>query len=134
MFCLIPYAHGFEVSHGDKKFEITKISSELSKQYGIAFEINAIVVASSAADNSNYRKQWELIEKIDAEQYQIVYVSALESESASKHGYYTTKEVAGNILSGKGFLIRIYSPSGELLVSSDAILSTEKLLEFLPKP
>ncbi|GAA6134470.1 hypothetical protein NBRC116188_12590 [Oceaniserpentilla sp. 4NH20-0058] len=119
---------------GGASYNLASISSEISEQYGIKFKVNTVLVASLDRKNESYKKQWEVLEGINAEQYQLIYVSALVHGETNKHGYYTKAKTAETLLSGEEFLVQIYSSSGQLLVGSNSILSAKNIIEYLPQP
>lgn len=128
------FSHAVKVFHGDIAYDISNISSELSKKYGSQLIITTVLVASISKENELFKKQWSLLDEVDAEGYQIIYVSALAEANTNNHGYHTTTKTAKQILSGKGFVVQIYSATGELLASSDIALSAGEIVEYISKP
>ena len=134
LFLLPSLVYGFDVFQGEDKYEITEISSQLSEQYGVDFRVSSIVIASNNKESNKFRKQWSIVESIDAEQYQLIYVNAVSEGRLNSHGYYTTEKVAEELLSGNNFLVLLYSPEGRVLVSSNEVLSREAIVEHVSKP
>jgi len=115
---------------GTHKYAISNISAQLSSQYGFKVRPFAIVVASEKKSQL-YRKQFEYLNRLDAENLSLIYISAL-SDKVDTHGYHTDESVADKILDGRNFIAVIYTPEGVMLFSSENVL-TDKEIENIVK-
>lgn len=115
----------YEFHSGSKTYSTAKTSDQISAEYGFKFDTKPIVIAASHIKNQHYSKQWEILDLLDAESLQLIYITAI-SGSLQKSGYFIGKETAKTILNGSNFRILMFSYEGnEILNSSDVVSATE---------
>jgi len=113
------------------EYLISRISSQLSSQYGFKVRPFPIVVASSSRSHL-FKEQFDYLKRLDAESLSLIYISAL-SDEADTHGYHTDVEVAEKLLSGRKFRVIIYAPEGSLLLCSEQVLNDKEIEEIITK-
>ena len=79
-----------------------------------------------------YRDQFKFLNRLDAENLSLIYISAL-SDNADTHGYHTDERVAGNFLDGRNFITLIFFPDGALLFRSENVLTDTQIKNIVTK-
>lgn len=115
-----------------KHYNSTTAGREIKKEYDLYEAPKLILLATSNSNLENFKLQLEIIHKIDAEQYQYLYILA-NSKTIDESGYYTSKTEAESILKNKEFKILIYNKNGDLVLSSSSPLEKEAILNHLTK-
>ncbi|WP_111979601.1 hypothetical protein [Algibacillus agarilyticus] len=132
LFIFSPFiTQGIEFYSGSKKFSVQSISGQLSKRYKTDFTIATVVVVSTFKTDL-YDQQWNFLSKLDAEKWQLIYVSSLVHNN-NESGYKTTSDVAIKLLKSNEFSVLIYSPSGDVLVDSDIPITADNIKNLLQK-
>lgn len=133
LFIFLPFiTQGVEFYSGSKKFSVQSISGQLSKRYKTDFTIVTVVVVSTFKTDL-YEQQWNFLSKLDAEKWQLIYVSSLVNNNNNESGYKTISDVAIKLLKSNEFRVLIYSPSGDVLVDSDIPITADNINILLQK-
>jgi hypothetical protein len=106
----------FYDSYG-RMYEIDTASSQVRKEYQLENKPIIIIIATNSTNQRKFIEQMKVIEKVNAEEFQYLYVLA-NSENEDNSGYFTTKTVASKLLSGKQFKIIINDQCGKRIKSS----------------
>jgi len=89
-----------------------------------------VIVAIENSTIPEYEQQLNNIYEVDAEQYEYILVVA-DTEVAHKSGYYTETAVAQKILDDELFTVAIYGINGEVVVSSNEVIDSDSLIQYL---
>ncbi len=111
------------------EYLISGVSSQLTAQYGFKVKPFPIVVASSSRSYL-FKKQFEYLKRLDAENLSLILISAL-SDTADAHCYHTDSKVAEELLEGRKFRVIIYAPDGSLLFRSEEVLNDKRIAEII---
>ena len=119
----------FYDSYG-RTYEIDTASSQVQEEYQLENKPIIIIVATNSTNQKQFIEQMKVIEDINAEVFQYMYVVA-NSEVEDSSGYFTKKNVALKLLSGKQFRVIINDQCGKLIKSSYQSINENELKHFL---
>ncbi|GAA3937924.1 hypothetical protein [Litoribacillus peritrichatus] len=126
LIILSPMSFGYEFFLGKNAFSTENISKQLSEDYGVELNVSTVIVAGDKGSNSNYQKQWEVLNGLNAEAMQLITVSSLSDEESGQ-GYYTDKATAQSILKGTSFKVMVFSSDGREVLSQNKPVSAQTL-------
>ena len=86
----------FQGSAGEP-YRSTSFNQKIEAKYKAKYNITLILVQTPSLDNADYLKQNKILDEIDAEQLQVIYVIACPKKEYS-HGYHTTIDEAGKLM------------------------------------
>ena len=121
----------FYDSHG-VLYRSNSAGSDVKNEYQLERNPKIILLATLSTREIKYQEQISVIQKLDAEKYQYMFVLA-NAEEEDRSGYYASKSVASELLNGSSFKIIIYGEHGELLRESSQVIREEKLEHHLTK-
>ncbi|WP_154650948.1 hypothetical protein [Reinekea blandensis] len=119
-----------EIAQGDNRYNLSTLSSELSQDYRTEMNLTTVIVVASDESIQSYIDQWAVLETVDAESHQLIYVSALAHGQPDKDGYYIDADGAQSLLSDGDFSVHLYSSSGRLILRSNNVLPAKAIIEY----
>jgi len=132
-FTLITYSQSlnFEFyNSASKKYNTASFSEQLEKEYDAKFNERIVLLETPKLSDSLYLLQNKILDKLDAESLQLIYITAcLEQENGS--GYHTSIKTAKEIMgTSNKFRIRLLDSTGNIILESDEVIS-QKIIEDL---
>lgn len=118
-------------SHGIV-YASSNIGNQLRAEYELDSNPKMILILVQKADNSVFKEQLNILNQINAETYQYIYVTGIAT-SRNDSGYSLKSDKAKAMLSMDEFQIRIYDEFSNLIDSSKKIMSKQKITNYLTK-
>ena len=110
-----------------KEFNTKNLNEQLEKEFGVRFEAKIILLETPSLKDSLYVKQNEILNRLDAEILQILFITAC-TKKEYLHGYHTSIETAKKIMGeNHKFRLRIIEPGGEMFFESFDTLSESEI-------
>lgn len=119
----------FYDSYG-RVYDLDTASTRVQEEYQLENKPIIIIIATNSTKQDQFVEQMRVIEKVDPENFQYMYVVA-NSENEDNSGYFTTKSVASNLLSGKQFKIIVNDQCGKPIKSSYQTINETELKHCL---
>lgn len=110
----------------ERQYTVKTLEASFKQHYGHSYRPFVVLVETAEINNDRYRKQLGVLEKLDTEKINAIYVIACQSV-AEKSGYHVKPDLAKKMMPKGEFRIRVISPKGLLLKESQQDMSAEEI-------
>ena len=108
-------------------YQSKNFNAQIKKEYNSEYNLKLILVETPDLKDSLFKKQFEILNSMDAEELNLIYVSA-SFNNEDKDGYHTSINTARTLMNSKpGFRIRILNANGKVIKESKDILQSDSL-------
>lgn len=115
----------FDASGG--RYSIFELTRQLNEKYNYTFSPSVLLVETPDFTDQKYLNQSAILEQIDSEDLQLIFVIA-SPFGEYEHGYHTTIEVAQTIMDDiPKFRVRILNTNGLIIFESEENISSERI-------
>ncbi len=121
----------FYDAHGEEYNSLTA-PSNLKKEFNLDNQPSMVIIATSSSSNLGYKEQIDVIDKVNAEEVEYLYIVA-NSEEEQSQGYYMTREDSANILEGATFKIIIFDGLSKVIKKSNQVIGVDEFKNYLAK-
>jgi hypothetical protein len=122
---------GFYDAYG-KQYQSIFAPSDIRNEFGLSREPRIVIIATSTTANEKYLKQLSIVSRVDAEEFEYLYVVA-NTEEEDRSGYYVSVSESINILDGESFRVIVLDEKGEVLEKTSHVLSDNELKSHLTR-
>lgn len=114
-----------------RKYNSESFNEQFEKEYNANFNGQIILLLTANKNDTTYLRQEKILTKIDAEEFQLIYVVACKNEELTD-GYYTSRETAENLMGvSDNFRIYLVDSEGKLKYKSDGVISQKRIKELV---
>jgi hypothetical protein len=108
-----------------REFSTATLNKEIISRDNIGLFKGIVLLETPSLNNSIYFQQNQILNILDAESLQLIYITACLAEEY-KDGYHTTVETANTLIKpGTGFRIRLLDNNAGVIFESEEVISKE---------
>jgi hypothetical protein len=108
-----------------REFSTATFNKEIISRDNIGLFKGIVLLETPSLNNSIYFQQNQILNLLDAESLQLIYITACLAEEY-KDGYHTTVETANTLIKpGTGYRIRLLDNNAGVIFESDEVISKE---------
>ncbi len=115
-------------------YQTTELPTDMIRRLQTEFQIQekliALVLVTSSADQSFYTQQMEILMSLDAENMQLLYITA-NSSGIDTHSYFVGLEESAQLLGTQQFRVLFFSVQGLEAEANNRVLSAAEITAIL---